>query len=111
MAVDDVISDWEVAWAATTTVSIQPASGVEWLLTEIFTTEGTTNEGLMYPTTTDAALHGFTMGSGGYVDNQDLAVLTGMTSRRWFVTNAQYPRLRNGGAQVNAFAYNGLQTK
>ena len=111
MAVDDVISDWEVAWAATTTVSIQPASGVEWVLTEIFTTEGTTNEGLMYLLSTDAPIHTFVPGATSFSDNQDAAVLTGMVSRRWFVTNAQYPRMRNDGAQVNAFCYNGLQTK
>jgi hypothetical protein len=111
MAVDDVISDWEVAWAATTTVSIQPASGVEWLLTEIFTTEGATNEGLIYPTTTDSPLTSFVPGATSFGPNQDLAVITGLASRRWFVTNAQYPRLRNAGGEVNAFAYNGLQTK
>jgi len=111
MAVDDVISDWEVAWGATTTVSVQPASGVEWLLTEIFTTEGATNEGLIYLLTTDAPIHTFVPGATTFSDNQDAAVLTGMASRRWFVSNGQYLRMRNNGSGATAFCYNGLQTK
>jgi hypothetical protein len=111
MARGDVISDWEVAIGATTTVSVQPASGVEWMITKISHTLSTVNNMQMYPVSTDAGLY-TALGGGETAAVVVLDVLLHAAhGAKLFVTNSQYFRVRNNNAGAQQFIYSGVQTK
>jgi len=110
MARGDIISDWDVTIAATTTISVQPASGVEWLVTEIYSTEGVDSGVQLYPTTDNDSLKMAYPGSTSFSAAVHIQ-LFGVVSRKWFLTNAQYLRIRNAEVNEETFIYSGLQTK
>lgn len=111
MAIDDVISDWDQDISATSYFSLQPASGVEWLITKCYTVETVVSESMLRPLTSDVNLvtqyPGIATATGGAGD----VALFSLAPRRWFMTNGNYARIYNASSSTHQLAFSGLQTK
>jgi len=116
MARGDVISDWEVTFGGATTFSLQPASGVEWLLHGIYVTTGVTmGNAMMYPMTTDSNM-AFQLQAGNTTEYeassfQVLSTMSWAGGARLAMTNSNFLRLRNNHTDAAVFCYTGFQTK
>ena len=107
MAIDDVISDFETSVAATAILSIQPASGDEWLVTQI-NCPGTMLYGLLSQTVTQALKPGHY--GGETAESQDLGDV-GTHPIKFLLTNSDYLRVQNNSGSTREFGYSAIKTK
>ena len=109
MAIDDVISDYETSVSNGGYLSVQPASGDEWVVTHV----SMCNPVVGWLMTSHSDTAGMVSGKIGGSTTADLAVASsfGMHQLRLLVTNSEYFRIYNGtGGAVNA-GYSAVKTK
>jgi len=109
MAIDDVISDYETAVANSGYLSVQPASGDEWVVTHV----SMCNPVSGWLLTSHSDTQGMVSGKIGGSTTADFAPASswGMHQLRFLVTNSEYFRIYNGtGGTVNA-GYSAIKTK
>ena len=107
MARGDVISDWSLNVGATTSVSIQPADGVEWLITEVSYSETAGTDIAIRELGNQDIFIGY---DSADVAETDRASYTG-TRRKFFVSYSQYFKIYNASGGGNNTFYSGVQTK
>lgn len=110
MAVDDVISDWEVSISSGGRTALQPGSGVEWLITELLSDELTNSEAVIFPTVTSDYYKTQPPNVSSFVPNASMINMF-VNPAYWTVTNGQYPRMANEGSATEIWIYSGIQTK
>lgn len=110
MAVDDVITDAEFSLANNTEKAVQPASGVEWLITQGM---GSNDQNSDNSTWWMVAVDG----------NQETILQAGETSKgstggglnyqngALLFTNSQYLSIRNSASGTKTLGFHGIQTK
>lgn len=107
MARGDVISDWSLNVGATTTVSVQPSSGVEWLITELSYSETADTDIALQEGGSQDIFIGYDTEA---VAETDRISYSG-TRRKFFATNSEYFKIRNASGAGNNTFYSGIQTK
>ena len=107
MAIDDVVSDWDLTATAGSRISIQPASGDEWMVTHVMT------------------LDDWNLNSHTNSDNFDLGPVGGNTAVtdhwatsgggvlpvRMFLTNSEYVRFHNDSGGQRGLVFSAIKTK
>jgi len=106
MAIDDVISDYEAQISNGAQLSIQPASGDEWLVTHFFTEAGVWG---LRPHT-DVADVNIGHWGGITVDSVELQEM-GLHNLRLFLTNSEYIKLNNATGSTKSAGYSAIKTK
>ena len=107
MAIDDVISNYDTAISDGNTLSIQPASGDEWLITSVGV-EGTSGWDFQVNGNTAVYQSGYWGGETGTsngVHNFSLCPI------HFFVTNTEYLILKNGSGSTDNAGYSAIKTK
>lgn len=107
MAIDDVISDYENSLAQNAALSLQPASGDEWLVVHIMVVGDS-----------------WTINSHTNADNSRTGVWGGATNPavadfsvaslhelRYLVSNSEYIRVRNGTTGTAVTGFSAIKTK
>ena len=107
MAVDDVISDYETSVANGARMSIQPASGDEWLLTNLLSEYAPYH---LNPHTNTAEFNTGAMG-GNTGSGDDFGAFGGIRGTRFLVTNSEYLRLENTSGATSIMGFSGIKTK
>lgn len=112
MAKNDVTSDWELSISGTSTASVQPGSGVEWMVTGVYSTVGNVTDVSIYVTSADSALS-FALAAGetGAVVTADARYMPGTGMAKWMVSNSEYFRIRNDNSSSRTSAFSAIQTK
>lgn len=108
MAIDDVISSYSNQIGDAAYFSIQPASGDEWLVTQIIVEEGASY--IMTPFDDAGTISVGTLGGNTTVLAGNVGVW-GMRSVRYFVTNSDYLRIRNDTGSTKNMGYSAIKTK
>jgi hypothetical protein len=107
MAVDDVISNYFTDIADSAGLSIQPASGDEWLVTQLLAEE----VGPFYVRAGDGGSN-FEIGTfGGNTARQSRFGLFGIRPVRFFLTNSEYIILYNESGGTDGAGYSGIKIK
>jgi hypothetical protein len=110
MAIDDVISDFETSVSPEARLSIQPASGDEWLVTHFFLLGGTSAIRLNAHDNTRNFIIGC-WGGKTAVESSELREI-GLHEYRFFMTNSEYLRILNeSDAATLIFGYSAIKTK
>ena len=107
MAIDDVVSDYTTSLSNNARLSLQPASGDEWLVTHVFVKDphelnptSSTNTILLGPLGTNTALTAdWSLGGAGQFP---LAML---------VTNSDYFRIKNVSGSTRNAGFSAIKTK
>jgi hypothetical protein len=109
MAIDDVVSDYETDVANNARMSVQPASGDEWLITQALTISAGSNTGIS-PHTVNGD---YNMGlwGGGTADEQLLLSDVGVHPVKFLVTNSEYIRLFNSSGGTITMGFSAIKTK
>jgi hypothetical protein len=111
MAIDDVISDYEISISASATTSIQPASGDEWLVTWIGVANASVGDGKLRAQTSDEEFGTALLGSTTQVLASDVGYSGAMPGIKFFVSNSDYIRLTNKGSGTIIGAFSAIKTK
>jgi hypothetical protein len=111
MAIDDVISDYETSLGSGVYLSIQPASGDEWVVTHFSMCNATSIGGWGLVSHTSTSL--VCVGTWGGTGTADLAfgVQFGMNEGRFLVTNSEYIRIYNGAGSTANAGYSAIKSK
>ena len=109
MAIDDVVSDYESDVANNARMSVQPASGDEWLITQVLTISAGSSTGISPHTVNDQ----YNMGlwGGGTADEQLLLTDVGAHSVKFLVSNSEYIRLNNQSGSTITMGFSAIKTK
>jgi len=106
MAIDDVISDYDNDVLTTAQLTIQPASGDEWLVTHLLVEAASWS---LRPHTNTAdfqtGLHGGDTTVGTNLDDP------GMHPVKLFLTNGEYIKLQNGAGGTQNGGFSAIKTK
>jgi hypothetical protein len=108
MAIDDVVSDYEVSVGNNGFGSIQPASGDEWLVTAV-----------LYPSNGSVGMAPHTSGvywsTGLWGGNSTASTLQwddmGPHPLQFFVTNSEYIRINNQSGGTLTCGFSAIKTK
>ena len=112
MAVDDVVSDWEETIAGGAEFSVQPSSGVEWLVSWAGMNTTDTTHHMVTRTGGSANVIGaIAPGATGATNLNMMEAMWSAGGQRLFVTNREYFVILNGGASARDAAYSAIQTK
>jgi hypothetical protein len=108
MAIDDVSSDYETSVANNGYLSVQPASGDEWLVTHIIMTGVVGTWDILSHTSTAIAVIGY-FGGNATTDFEFGPV--GLNEQAWLVTNSEYIRIKNRTSGTRSMGYSAIKTK
>lgn len=106
MAIDDVISDYETSVANAARVSLQPASGDEWLVTDWIMLGNPWN---INPHT-DTSVFRVGLWGGSTSSTDDFAAIA-MHESRLLLTNSEYVRFLNSTGSTGNFGFSAIKTK
>ena len=107
MAIDDVISDYETSVANNAKLSIQAASGDEWLITHIFV-EGTFKLVL----TVNAETVDFGPMGANTAETEDWSLGGGgQGAQALLVSNSDFPRMSNKSGGTKSLGFSAIKTK
>jgi len=107
MAVDDVISNYFTDVADTGSLSIQPASGDEWLITHVLAEE----VGPWYIIPGDGGGNLEVGTYGGTTVRNARQAFSGIRQVRFFLTNSEYITLYNESGGTDGAGYSGIKIK
>ena len=109
MAIDDVVSDYETSVANNAKVTIQPASGDEWLVTQLLV-EGPSEAlwTLESHTQTNDYESGLYGGDTSY--NTSLGIV-GVRTYKLLMTNSEYVRMHNQTGATRYAGFSAIKTK
>lgn len=105
MAIDDVMSDYENDASSDAFISIQPASGDEWMVTHLLSEN---DVAVLCPHTGDGPYRDGHWGGSTATALDNGAV--GQHQLRIMVTNSEYVRWRNGSGTAQ-MAYSAIKSK
>jgi hypothetical protein len=108
MARGDVVSDWELSVSTGGYVSIQPASGDEWLVTHMGGSGATATMEVQMPTVANALMTALHAGETGVAEIADVIY---WGNAKLLLTNAEYFRVRQDSGGTTYFVYSALKTK
>jgi hypothetical protein len=109
MAIDDVISDYDTTVANNARLSLQPASGDEWLITQVLTISAGTNTGISPHTVNSQYAAG--LWGGETTDEQYALSDVGANQVEFLVTNSEYIRLNNESGGSITMGFSAIKTK